>query len=121
MKEMFEEMAVKKNVLAIPKYYHPDFLMVTNQKKMNYMENLRFHEDIYKTDIQYQFRFEPETVVEKNDRIAFRFFVTTKRPSEPAHEIEVMLIGQYKAGKIYRIWELTYPDWSKAPAFNQKH
>jgi hypothetical protein len=40
-----------------------------------------------------------------------------QRPSEPAKKIEVILIAEYKDGKIYRLWELTYPDWSQLPAF----
>jgi hypothetical protein len=29
----------------------------------------------------------------------------------------VILIVQFKEGKIFRLWELTYPDWSKMAAF----
>lgn len=120
MKEMFQEMVVKKDATLIPKYYHPDFLLMSNGQTMDYAETVRFHKEVYKTPIQYRFHFEPETVVEQGDRVAFRVFITTEKPPEPARKIEVILIGQYKDGKIYRVWELTYPDWSKLPAFTDK-
>jgi hypothetical protein len=44
-------------------------------------------------------------------------WITTSRPNEAHKKIEVILIAQYKDNKIYRMWELTYPDWSKLPAF----
>jgi hypothetical protein len=51
------------------------------------------------------------------DKIAGRVWITTSRPDEPPTKIEVILITQFKEGKIYRLWELTYPDWSQLPAF----
>jgi hypothetical protein len=48
-----------------------------------------------------------------------RIWITTSRPNEVPQKIEVILIAQFKNDKIYRLWELTYPDWSKLPAFKQ--
>jgi hypothetical protein len=46
-------------------------------------------------------------------------WITTARPNEPEKKLEVMLVMQYKEDKIYRVWELTYPDWAKLPAFKE--
>ncbi len=59
------------------------------------------------------------TLLEQGNKVAGRLFITTKRPNEEAQEIEVMLIAEYKGNKLYRVWELTYPDWSKMKAFKK--
>lgn len=120
LKEMFHEMVEKKNADLISKYYHPDFLLYTNGKEMTYSEMDALHKDIYKTSIQYKVEYDEETIVEEKDRIAGRVYITTKRQNEEARKIEVFLIGKYVDGKIHRIWELTYPDWSNLPAFSDK-
>lgn len=120
IKEMFHEMVIKKNASVIPNYYHPDFLMIANEKQMNYEDNLKFHQDIYKTPIQYKIEYDDQTVVEEKEKVAFRAFITTQRPHESPRKLELIVIAHYRDGKIYRIWELTYPDWSKLPAFQEK-
>lgn len=118
LKKTFDEVTIKKNSEAIPIYYHPEFLMITNQKEMSYADFYTAHINIYGTSINYSIRYDEQTFVEQNDKIACRVWITTKRENEPAVEIEVMLIVQYKIGKIYRLWELTFPDWSTLPAFS---
>lgn len=119
LKAMFQEMTVNKSTAAISKYYHPDFLMFTNGKQIGYAENLRIHEDIYKTPIQYKVEYDPTTVVENDDRVAARVYITTQLPNEKPKQIEVILIAQYRGDKIYRLWELTFPDWSKMPTLDK--
>lgn len=116
-KEMFSEMVLKKDVSVIPKYYHKDFLLYTNEETMRYDTFLESHKKYYATPIKYDIQYDEETLLEQGDKIAGRVWITTTRPDEPARKIEVILIAQYKDGKIYRLWELTYPDWSKLPAF----
>ena len=117
LKEMFTKVTLEKNNKAIPLYYDKDFKLYTNGKTMDYEEFLKQHEAIYKTPIQYKIRYEDETLIEQGNKVAGRLFITTQRPNESAHEIEVILIAKYKNNKLYRVWELTYPDWSQLKAF----
>jgi hypothetical protein len=120
LKEMFNKVTIDKNDKAIPMYYHKDFELYSNGNMMKYDVFLQMHKDIYKTAIQYKIRYDDKTFVEQDSKIAGRLFITTKKPNEKAQEIEVLLIAEYKDNKLYRVWELTYPDWSKMKPF-QKH
>lgn len=117
LKEMFERMVVKKDASLIPHYYHPEFLLYTNDQETNYEEFLSSHQVYYTTPIQYKIEYDEQTLFESGDRLAGRIWITTSRPNEKPVRLEVMLIALYKEGKIYRLWELTYPDWSALPAF----
>lgn len=119
LKEMFIKVAVEKNVGAIPLYYREDFKLYSNGKEINYDEFLKQHQKIYTTPIQYKFRYDEETFIENENKIAGRLFITTKKPNESAQEIEVILVAEYKNNKLFRLWELTYPDWSKMKAFQR--
>jgi hypothetical protein len=118
LKEMFQEVTIKKNHSLIPKYYHEGFLLFTNEEKMDYKAFLKVHEEIYQTPIQYEIAYDEETLMEQGEKVAARVWITTKRPNETPVKIEVILIARYKEGKLHRLWELTYPDWSQLPAFN---
>ena len=119
LKEMFDKVAVEKNDKAIPLYYDKGFELYSNGKKMKYDAFLKMHQDVYKTSIQYKIRYDEETFVEQGNKVAGRLFITTTKPNESAREIEVVLIAEYKDSKLYRVWELTYPDWSKMKAFQK--
>ncbi|MBA3535826.1 MAG: hypothetical protein H0T84_04340 [Tatlockia sp.] len=116
---MFEKVTVEKNERAIPLYYDKDFELYSNGKKIGYDAFLKMHRDIYKTSIQYKVRYDEKTFFEQGNRVAGRLFITTEKPKESAREIEVILIAEYKDSKLYRLWELTYPDWSKMKAFEK--
>ncbi len=64
-------------------------------------------------------RYDEKTLIEQGNKVAGRLFITTKRPNEVAREIEVILVAEYKDNKLYRLWELTYPDWSKMKTFQK--
>jgi hypothetical protein len=119
LKEMFTEMVLKKQASQILHYYHPEFVLYTNGTTMDYAEYLRSHEEYYATPIQYQIEYDEETLLESQDRVAGRVWITVKKPDQAARKIEVVLIAQYKDRKLYRLWELTYPDWSQLPAFQE--
>jgi hypothetical protein len=119
LKEMFTQVTVKKNDHAIPTYYDNDFELHSNGKTISFNEFLQMHQAIYKTPIQYSIRYDEPTLIEQGNKVAGRLFITTKKPNEPAREIEVILIAEYKNDKLYRLWELTYPDWSKMKAFQK--
>ena len=109
---MFQEMVVKKNAAAIAQYYHPDFILYTNGQETHYTEFLKDHEEYYATPVTYHVEYDEQTFFEQHERVAGRMWITVS-----GKKIEVILVIQYKDGKIYRLWELTYPDWSQLPTF----
>lgn len=117
LREMFQKMVVQKNASLIPTYYHPEFLLYTNGIAQDYQHFLASHIEYYATDIHYAVEYDDETWVEQDDRLAARVFITITKPNQPPRKIEVILIAQYKENKLYRLWELTYPDWSQMSAF----
>lgn len=119
LKEMFSQMVMKKNASLIPKYYHKDFLLYTNGQVMDYHTFLESHIKYYKSPIQYEMKYDEEAFVEDTNGVAARVWITTSRPGEPAKEIEVILIAEYKQDKLFKLWELTWPDWSNLPAFKE--
>ncbi|MCH9643846.1 MAG: nuclear transport factor 2 family protein [Gammaproteobacteria bacterium] len=117
LKNMFNKMVVEKNISLMSKYYDPTFKLYSNGETMNYQEYYQGHKKIYKTPIQYSFKFDKNTLVQEGNKVAARLFITTKEPRQAATKIEVILIAQYRGDRIYRLWELTYPNWSKLKAF----
>lgn len=112
LKNMFHSMVEGKNIALMPTYYDIGFELYSNGKTMSYSEFVSMHEDVYKTDIQYNISYDENAWVENDDKLAGRVFITTTKPGAPAKEIEVILIAQYHNDKLYKLWELTYPDWS---------
>lgn len=117
LREMFEQMVVRKDITAIPRYHHPDFLLYTNGTTQDYEAYTRGHETVYASPITYRIRYDEDSWVSTEDRVAVRVWITTERPGERATEIEVVLIATCRDGLLYRLWELTWPDWSTLPAF----
>jgi len=117
LKEMFTEMVSKKNADAIPTYYHPDFFLYCNNATMDYKKFLEDHIQFYATPIQYKIEYDEDTLIEQGDKIAGRIFITLSKPNVTPKKLEVMMIAQFKDNKIYRVWELTYPDWATLPEF----
>lgn len=117
LKEMFERMVIKKDASLIPFYYHKNFVLYANDQEMTYEAYLTFHQEVYETPIQYGITYDEETLLEQGEKIAARVWITTSLPNESPKIIEVILIALFKDDKLYRIWELTYPDWSKMPEF----
>ena len=99
------------------KYYHPEFKLYANGLIQEYKEYVKLHEDIYKTDIQYKVDIQKDTVIDSPRGVSMRVLITISKPNEQAKEIEVILIATFKDNLIYRIWELTYPDWTKTNTF----
>lgn len=119
LKEMFTKVTIEKNDKAIPVYYDKGFQLYSNGKIINFNQFLQQHHAIYQTPIQYKIRYDENTFIEKENKVAGRLFITTKKPNELAQEIEVILVAEYKDNKLYRLWELTYPDWAKMKAFKK--
>ena len=117
IKEMFEKMVINKDASLLPFYYHQNFVLYANDQEMTYDAFLKFHQEIYKTPIQYEVAYDEETLLEQDEKVAGRVWITTSLPNQLPKKIEVILIALFKDSKLYRIWELTYPDWSKMPEF----
>ena len=112
-------MVVKKDASLIPYYYHKNFFLYTNNQTTDYNDFLKSHEEYYATAIQYEVVYDEQTLIEQGEKVAGRIWITVTRPNEMSKKIEVILIVHFKDNKIYRVWELTHPDWSKMDAFKQ--
>jgi len=119
LKEMFAEMVVKKDASLISVYYHPQFLLYTNGQVTDYDGFLTSHQDYYATQRAYSVEYDEDTLLEQGAKVAGRIWITVSVPGESPKKIEVVLVALYKENKLYRMWELTYPDWSKLPGFEE--
>jgi hypothetical protein len=119
LKEMFSEMVEKKNAVLVAKFYHEKFELYANGQIQDYAYFLHFHEKIYQTDIQYKVSYDESTLIETHEKVAARVFIDTTVPNEATKNLEVILIAAFKDHKIFRIWELCYPDWRQMKAFKQ--
>ena len=118
MREMFSSMVEAKDISKVEEYYDPDFMLYTNGQVQDFAAFRAGHERVYPTGISYSVRYDDDAWVENGDRLAGRGWITTSRPGEDPTEIEVMLIAQFRGGRILRLWELTWPDWSNMKAFD---
>ncbi len=119
LKEMFSEMVEKKNSDLISKYYHETFELYANGQIQDYSYFSEFHKNIYQTNIKYEVSYDENAFIEQGEKIAARVFFIISKPGETVKELEVILICKFKDNKIFRLWELCYPDWSKMSEFKQ--
>jgi len=119
LKEMFERMVVVKDASQLERYYDPGFQLVTNGTTQDYADFARGHVEVYRTAIAYAVRYDEQAWVQTEDRVGGRLWITTSRPGEEPTEIEVVLLATFVAGRLHRLWELTWPDWSQLGAFEQ--
>jgi SnoaL-like domain len=118
LREMFAQMVERKDASLVDTYYDPEFVLYTNGQVQDLAEFRAGHERVYPTSISYRAEYDDDAWVETDDRLAGRMWITTQRPDEQAHRIEVILIATFRAGRIHRVWELTWPDWSQLAAFD---
>ena len=117
LKDMFQFMVVAKDATQISTYYDPHFQMQSNGVVQDYAAFAADHKRLYPTGITYQVEYHDDTWVETEDRLAGRLWITTQRPGEESHRIEVVLIATFRNARIHRLWELTWPDSSRLPTF----
>jgi hypothetical protein len=118
LKEMFERMVVAKDPAAIERFYAPSFVMDSNGVTQDYAAFAASHERVYGTEISYSVEYDEDAWVEADGKVAGRIWITTARPDEEPNRFEVVLIASFdKDGRITRIRETTWPDWSAAGAF----
>jgi hypothetical protein len=118
MREMFSRMVEAKDASLVDTYYDPDFRLSTNGQEQDLAEFRAGHERVYPTAITYRVEYDEDSWVESGDRLAARVWITTQRPAESAHRIEVVLVAEYREGRILWLKELTWPDWSRLAEFD---
>ncbi|MFN8040037.1 MAG: nuclear transport factor 2 family protein [Acidimicrobiales bacterium] len=118
LRTMFTEVVEAKDVAQAGRFYHPDFEMTSNGITQAYDAFVAGHERVYATPISYSIRYDEDAWVDAGDRIAGRVWITITRPGDDPVTIEVVLIATLVDGLIHRLWELTWPDWSKEPALD---
>lgn len=116
LKEMFDQMVVRKNADLIEHYYHPDFVMTSDGLTQEFDSFADGHRRVYATDITYSIDYDEDAWVEAGDRVAGRVWITTSRPGEQPTRIEVVLIATYVDDRIHRVWETTWPSWREVGA-----
>ena len=117
MQEMFPRMVEAKDASLVDTYYDPGFVLTTNGQTQDLAAFRAGHERVYPTAITYRVEYDDGCWVESGDRLAARVWITTHRPDEDPHRIEVVLVAEYRDGRILRLHELTWPDWTRLAAF----
>jgi fatty-acyl-CoA synthase len=118
MREMFTRMVEAKDVSLVDTYYDPEFELATNGQTQDLAAFRAGHERVYPTAITYAVDYDEDAWVEAGDRIGGRVWITTQRPGEDATRIEVLFLATYRSGRVLRLTELTWPDWSRLAAFD---
>jgi hypothetical protein len=118
MQEMFSQMVEVKDITKVETYYDPGLLLYTNGQVQDYEAFHDGHARVYPTEISYAIEYDDEAWVESGDRLGGRMWITTQRPGEAATRIEVIFLAIYRDRRIFRLWELTWPDWSQLQAFD---
>lgn len=77
------------------------------------------HARVYPTSITYRVEYDDDGWVESGNRLAARVWITVQRPGERATRIEVVLVAEYRDGKLLWLKEVTWPDWSRLSAFDE--
>jgi hypothetical protein len=116
LREMFDEMVIRKNTDLIPRYYDPEFVMYSDGLSQTFGQFVESHRTVYATSISYAIEYDEEAWVAAPDKVAGRVWITTSRPGEQPTTIEVVMIVAYRDGRIYRIWETTWPSWRTVAA-----
>lgn len=117
LRQMFEQMVEKKDPAAIERFYDPSFVMFSNGVTQDFEAFAASHRTVYATQIHYSVEYDDEAWVEAEDKVAARVWITTSRPNESPTRIEVVLIAEFRDGRITRVWETTWPSWNELPAF----
>jgi hypothetical protein len=120
LEAMFSRMVVKKDISKMPVFYDRHFVLYSNGSRMSYKRFYRFHAEEYQTGIQYRVRYDHKTIVSAPHRLAERLFISFRMPGKQWKKLQVNLIAVYRKNKIYRLYELTYPNWQRQAAFKRK-
>jgi fatty-acyl-CoA synthase len=118
LREMFTRMVEAKDATLVDTYYDPAFELITNGQTQDLPAFRAGHDRVYGTDIAYSVTYDDDAWVEQEDRLGGRVWITTQRPDEDATRIEVVLLAVYREGRILRLTELTWPDWTRVAALD---
>ena len=119
MREMFSRMVEAKDAALVDTYFDADFRLTTNGQEQDLAEFRTGHERVYPTPITYRVEYDEDGWVESGNRLAARVWITIQRPDEAETRIEVVLLAEYRDGKLLWLKEVTWPDWSRLSAFDE--
>lgn len=112
LKKMFHDLVVSKDVSQIPLYYHPDCQLFTNSGELDYNSFMNSHQLIFDSPIQFAIEYDEGSLMESHNQVAGRVWVTITIPNLGEHKVEGLIIVLFKEDKIFKIWQLTNPDWT---------
>jgi hypothetical protein len=118
LKQMFQDVSVDKKVHLIPEHYHKDLMLYTNNQVMDYHTFLLGHQKSCASPLVFEVSYDEDTFIEQDNRAGLRMWISVGLPGKEAHKLELMLIAHFKDGKIEKLWELSFPDWSHIPELN---
>ena len=117
--EMFDRMVVAKDKAAIPRYYDPEFVMVSN----GITAGVRGVPTATRrcTTPRSRMRWSTTTSPGSRPTTGSRSASGSPRPDRASlpRRLELVLIAAYREGRILRVWELTWPNWADLPAFER--
>lgn len=112
IKNMFSEFADKRDISKLDNFYSKDFTMESNGQHYNYQEFKNVEQSIFK-----KIKNQKDTyhdIFATSDKVVSRMTIKLTHQDGKIDEYQVILIALIKDNKIAKIWEVTYPDWSKA-------
>jgi hypothetical protein len=118
LREMFSRMVEAKDVSLVDTYFDPDFRLSTNGQEQHLGEFRAGHARVY-PPVSYRVEYDEDGWVEAGDRLAGRIWITVRRPDEAATRIEVVLLAEFRDGRLLWLKEVTWPDWSRLSAFDE--
>jgi len=119
MREMFSRMVEAKDASLVDTYYDPDFRMITNGQEQTWRSSGRATRGSIRRRSPTGWSTTTTAGVESGNRLAARVWITVQRPGERATRIEVVLVAEYRDGKLLWLKEVTWPDWSRLSAFDE--
>lgn len=116
LRDMFDQMVVRKDATVIERFYDPSFEMHSNGIVRITRPSPRVTAACTPPTSPTPWST-TKTPAETADKVAGRVWITTSRPDEEPTRIEVVLIAVFTHGRIGRLWETTWPSWNALPAF----
>ncbi|GAA4868826.1 nuclear transport factor 2 family protein [Actinomycetospora straminea] len=115
MEEMFTRMVEAEDASLVDTSYDPQFVLTTNGQSQDLAAFGAGHERVYAAAISDRVEYDADAWVESGDRLAGRLWIAIGRPGEEPQPIEVVFVATFRDGRILRLHELTWPDWSTRP------
>jgi predicted ester cyclase len=95
---------------AVDHQFTDDFEMFSNDVHWDLQTYKQYHVESYENRKQIQ--VDILDIFGQADRVAGRVSITLMDLQDNKREFQVMFIAQIKDGRVFRLWELTYPHWN---------